>query len=72
MTPRLASAEELRSETTLTSSVPNVNIYVADGRITLRGIVRDEQQRQTIIAAVQRAAGENSLQDELHVQQLPR
>jgi osmotically-inducible protein OsmY len=63
---------DLRTDTVLASSVPKVNIYVADGQVTLRGIVQTEQQRQTIANTVQRAAGVNNVRNELRVQRLPR
>lgn len=44
-----------------------VDVYIADGKATLRGTVKSEEQRQTIITAVQRAAGTENVQSELVV-----
>jgi osmotically-inducible protein OsmY len=62
----------LRPDASLASSVPRVNIYVADGEVTLRGIVQTMQQRQVIAAAAQNAVGVGNVRNELQVQQLPR
>jgi osmotically-inducible protein OsmY len=59
--------QELRTDTILPSLLPMVNITVADGRVTLEGNVQSEQQRQTIESAVRRAAGGNSVNDQLQV-----
>jgi osmotically-inducible protein OsmY len=62
----------LRTDAALASSVPRVDINVADGQVTLRGIVQTEQQRQAIATTVQNAAGVGNVKNELQVQQVPR
>lgn len=62
----------LRTDTALASTVPKVNIYVANGQVTLQGIVQNEQQRQAIATTVQNAAGIGNVKNELQVQQVPR
>jgi len=58
----------LRTDAVMTTLLPVVNINVADGRVVLRGTVANEDQRRTIVSAVQRAAGVNNVFDELQVQ----
>jgi len=48
--------------------LPNVDIQVAGGKVTLQGNVQTEQQKQAIVSAVQRAAGAENVQDQLQVQ----
>jgi len=62
----------LKTDAALASSVPKVNIYVSDGRVTLRGIVQTEQQRQAIETTVRNATGSANIRNELMVQRLPR
>jgi hyperosmotically inducible protein len=59
--------EGLRTDTVLAAVFPHVNIHVQNGVIVLRGSVQNEQQRQTIVSAVQRAAGTNNVRDELRI-----
>ena len=63
--------QELRTDTILPSLLPMVNITVSGGRVTLEGNVQSEQQRRTIDAAVQRAAGVNNVNDQLQVTYAP-
>jgi len=60
-------ADNLRSDTVLPTLVPDVNISVAGGRVTLRGIVQSESQRRAIISSVQRVAGVTAVYDELRL-----
>ncbi len=57
----------LRSDTTLSSMLPSVNIDVSGGRVTLQGTVETEQQKQTIGSVVQRAAGGTTVLNQLQV-----
>jgi osmotically-inducible protein OsmY len=59
----------LRTDTALTALLPVVNINVADGKMTLRGTVQTDEQKRAVVSAVQRAAGDGSVFDELQVQQ---
>ncbi len=56
----------LRSDSSLSQLVPKVNIDVSNGQVTLRGNVQNEQQRQTIASAVQRATG-TAINDQLQI-----
>ncbi len=58
----------LRTDTTLESMMPRVNINVSGGRVVLQGNVENQQQRQSIVSVVQRAAGSNNVEDQLQVQ----
>jgi osmotically-inducible protein OsmY len=57
----------LRTDSVVASTVPVVNIDVANGRVVLRGSVLSDEQRRSIVSAVQRAAGVNNVIDELRV-----
>jgi osmotically-inducible protein OsmY len=57
----------LRTDTALSSLLPRVDIHVADGKVTLQGTAQSEEQRQTIVSAVRRAAGAGNVSDELRV-----
>ena len=59
--------DALRNETVLPTLVPNVNISVNNGRVTLRGIVQSESQRRTIISTVQHVPGVATVYDELRL-----
>jgi osmotically-inducible protein OsmY len=58
----------LRTDTTLSALLPAVTINVSNGKATLMGRVHNEQQRQTIVSAVRRAAGAGNVIDELRVE----
>jgi len=60
-------ADNLRTDTVLPTLIPDVNISVAGGRVTLRGIVQSDSQRRAIISAVQRVPGVTSVYDELRL-----
>ncbi len=60
--------EGLRTDTSLASMFPNVNINVANGAVTLHGTVQSEQQQQAIASAVQKAAGVDHVDNQLQVQ----
>jgi osmotically-inducible protein OsmY len=57
--------DELRADTVLPTLVPTVNVSVAEGRVSLRGLVQNEQQRRAIISAVQRVPGVTAVYDEM-------
>ncbi len=57
----------LRTDTSLNSLLPVVDIQVVNGRVILQGKVQNEQQRQTIGAVVARATGPGSVDNELQV-----
>ena len=57
----------LKTDTVLGSLLPSVNINVGDGKVTLQGTVQNDQQKQAIVSAVRRAAGIDSVEDQLQV-----
>lgn len=57
----------LRTDTTLSSLLPVVNITVMNGKIVLQGAVQNEQQRRTIASVIQRAAGAADVENDLQV-----
>jgi osmotically-inducible protein OsmY len=59
--------QDLRTDTALSSLLPRVDIHVSDGKVTLQGTAQSEHQRQTIVSAVQRAAGADNVIDQLRV-----
>jgi osmotically-inducible protein OsmY len=59
--------QELRSDASLASAISQVNISVADGRVTLRGTVKNDVQKREIEAAIQRATGLSSVDNQLRV-----
>jgi len=60
-------ADALRTDTALPTLVPTVNVSVAEGRVTLRGLVQSEAQRRAIISAVQRVSGVTAVYDDLQL-----
>jgi len=59
--------EGLRTDTTLATVLPSVNINIVNGRVVLQGTVQNERQRRAIVDAVQRAAGVQNVDDELTI-----
>jgi hyperosmotically inducible periplasmic protein len=59
--------DSLRTDTVLPTLAPAVNINIAEGKVTLRGMVQSEQQRRAIIASVQRVPGVTAVYDELRL-----
>jgi osmotically-inducible protein OsmY len=61
--------EGLRTDPSLNSFLPSVDINVSESKVTLQGTVQSEQQRQMIVSAIRRAAGSDNVLDLLKVQQ---
>ena len=59
--------EALRNDTSLRSPAPRVDIFVANGKVTLQGDVASEQQREKILSIARGAAGVNNVRDDLRV-----
>jgi len=59
--------EGLRTDTTLATVMPSVNINIVGGRVVLQGTVQSERQRRAIVEAVQRAAGAQNVDDQLTI-----
>ena len=63
---------DLRNHAVLASSVPKVDIFVANGEVTLKGIVQTDEQRRSIAETVRNATGVETVRNQLKVQRLPR
>jgi len=63
--------EGLRSSTLLASLLPTVNISVERGKVLLRGIVQNQQQKEAIESTVQRTAGIKNVVRELQISNRP-
>jgi osmotically-inducible protein OsmY len=59
--------QELRTDASLAAAVSQVNVTVANGRVTLRGTVKNEVQKREIESAIQRATGVSSVDNQLRV-----
>ena len=57
----------LRADQTLASVVPLVRITIEDGKATIKGAVKSEDQKQQIEKAIQQVSGVNSVDDQLKV-----
>ncbi len=57
----------LKTDATLSSTLPIVNINVSGGRVVLQGNVQTEQQKQAIGSVVERAAGGSNVENQLQV-----
>lgn len=60
-------SQELRTDASLAAAMSEVTISVVDGRVTLRGSVRNEVQKREIESAIQRATGVSSVDNQLRV-----
>ena len=60
--------EDLRADPSLRYPGSRVDIYVANGKTTLKGNVSSEEQRQAIGAAARSAAGVDNVRNDLRVQ----
>ena len=59
--------QELRTDASLAAAISQVNVTVANGRVTLRGTVKNEVQKREIESAIQRATGVSSVDNQLRV-----
>jgi len=57
----------LSSNDELSTDAKNIKIVTANGKVTLRGPVKSEQEKQAVRAAVQSAAGNATVDDQLEV-----
>lgn len=60
-------SQELRANGSLSSALSQVSISVDDGRITLHGSVKSEEQKRQIESAIQRVTGVSSVDNQLQV-----
>jgi osmotically-inducible protein OsmY len=59
--------QELRADASLASAISQVSIDVSDGRVTVRGTVKNDVQKREIESAIQRATGVSSVDNQLRV-----
>jgi osmotically-inducible protein OsmY len=59
--------EGLRTDTTLATLLPKVDINVSGGKVTLNGNVQSTQQKRTIATVIERAAGAENVDNNLEV-----
>jgi hypothetical protein len=64
-------SQELRADAGLASSISQISISVADGRVSLRGNVKNEQQKREIESVIQRVTGVSSVDNQLQVSANP-
>jgi osmotically-inducible protein OsmY len=53
----------------LSTTAKNIKIITKDGKVTLRGPVKNEEERNIIVAAVKTAAGDAQVDNQLEVKQ---
>lgn len=51
----------------LSTSADNVKIITADGKVTLRGVVKDENEREAVFQVAQRVAGVGKVDNQLEI-----
>jgi osmotically-inducible protein OsmY len=59
--------KDVRADTALVALVPTIKIKVDDGKVTLRGTVKSEQEKQNLEASVQKVSGVTSVDNQLKV-----
>jgi osmotically-inducible protein OsmY len=64
-------SQELRADAGLASSISQISISVTDGKVSLRGNVRNDQQKRQIESAIQRVTGVSSVENQLRVGSSP-
>ncbi|MGN6643001.1 MAG: BON domain-containing protein [Verrucomicrobiota bacterium] len=60
-------SQELRTNASLASAISQVSISVVDGQVTVRGAVKNAEQKREIEAAIHRATGVSSVDNQLRV-----
>jgi osmotically-inducible protein OsmY len=59
--------QELRSDTSISGAFSRLRISLDNGKATLRGVVKSEEDKQNVEKAVQKITGVTSVQNELRV-----
>jgi len=59
--------QELRTDTSLASTLPMVKVSVDSGKVTMTGTVKNEDEKTKIESAVQRVTGVSSVDNQLQV-----
>jgi osmotically-inducible protein OsmY len=60
--------QAVSDDDSLSTDAQNVKIMTANGRVTLRGPVKSAAEREKIVQAATRAAGEGNVDDQIEVQ----
>lgn len=59
--------ESFTADTTLSGIAPNVQVSSSNGKVTLRGTVRSEKEKQDIAAKAQAIAGADKVDNQIEV-----
>jgi osmotically-inducible protein OsmY len=59
--------QQLRTDATISAVAPSIQINVMNGRVILQGMVRTEQEKSAVEAAVQRVSGVAQVENHLRV-----
>jgi osmotically-inducible protein OsmY len=62
---------ELRADTSLAAIVPAIRVNIDNGKATLRGTVKSQEEKLKIEAAVQKVTGITSVDDQLRISSTP-
>lgn len=60
-------ARQLRADAVPTAGIENVTVVVRGGNVSLRGAVDSHEDRDAVIASIQRAGGVSAIYDQLHI-----
>ena len=60
---------EITKNKELSTTAKNIKIITTNGKVTLRGPVKSEEERNTIVAAAKAAAGDSQVDNQLEVKQ---
>jgi osmotically-inducible protein OsmY len=63
--------QELRTDASLAGQISAIKITVDNSKITVRGTVKNEDQKKSIESAVQRVTGVASIDNEIQVSPVP-
>ena len=64
--------DALRQDSTLVASAPNVQVYVNNGEVTLRGSVNSQEEKTNFAAKAQQVAGVTRVNNQLEVSSASR
>jgi osmotically-inducible protein OsmY len=60
-------AQEINTDSTLAGQISGLKISVDNGKVTLKGNVKSDEQKKTIESAVQRVTGVGSVDNQLQM-----
>jgi len=64
-------SQELRTDAGLASAISQISISVADGKVSLKGSVKNDEQKRQIESAIQRVTGVSSVDNQLQISSSP-